>query len=122
MRKLYTLLLLLIGSTTFAQNPTVIGDSMLCPNSSGLLTTQTYDTYQWFVRYFGSSTIAPIAGANSQTLPIDYSNYAASYLSVEVTLGANDYISPGSGAGNSPPPTRRTAPGGCSEGRGCVPR
>ncbi len=94
MRKLYTLFLLLIGTSALAQNPTVTGDSMLCPNSTGLLITQPYDTYQWFVRYFGSSTITPISGANSQTLPIDYSNYAASYLSVEVTLGANDYVSP----------------------------
>ena len=58
------------------------------------MTTQPYDTYQWFIRYFGSSTITPISGANSQTLVVDYNTYAASYISVEVTLGANDYVSP----------------------------
>ncbi len=94
MRKLYTFILILVSTLSYGQNPTIAGDSLLCPNSTGLLTTQPYDTYQWFVRYFGSSTITPISGANSQTLVIDYSTYAASYLSVEVTLGANDYVSP----------------------------
>ncbi len=94
MRKLLTLILVILSTTTFAQTPTVFGDSMLCPNSTGLVSTQTYDSYQWFVRYFGSSTTTPIAGANSETLVIDYSNYAPSYLSVEVTLGGNDSISP----------------------------
>lgn len=94
MKKLYFLILILFATLAKAQNPTVTGDSILCPNSSGMLTTQTYDTYQWFLRYFGSSTITPISGANSQFLSIDYATYAASYLSVEVTLGANDYISP----------------------------
>ncbi|MBK6987903.1 MAG: T9SS type A sorting domain-containing protein [Bacteroidetes bacterium] len=94
MRKFYFFILVLFATTANAQNPTVVGDSMLCPNSTGMVSTQPYDTYQWFIRYFGSSTITPISGANSQFLPIDYSTYAASYLSVEVTLGANDYISP----------------------------
>jgi Secretion system C-terminal sorting domain len=94
MRKLLTLLLILLSTSTFAQTPTVFGDTMLCPNGTGLVSTQTYDSYQWFVRYFGSSTTTAIPGANSQSLVIDYGNYAASYLSVEVTLGGNDSISP----------------------------
>lgn len=94
MKRLFLALFVLISSQSFAQNPTVVGDNILCPNSYALLTTQPYDTYQWFVRYFGSSTITPINGATSQTLLIDYVNYAASYLSVEVTIGTNDYISP----------------------------
>ena len=94
MRPLYILFFILFVNTLQAQNPTVIGDSMLCPNSTGMVSTQPYDTYQWFLRYFGSSTITPISGANSQFLPIDYATYAGAYLSVEVTLGANDYISP----------------------------
>lgn len=94
MRKLLPLILVFLSTTSFAQTPTVFGDSMLCPNSTGLVSTQTFDSYQWFVRYFGSSTTTAIVGANSQSLVIDYSNYAASYLSVEVTLGGNDSISP----------------------------
>ena len=94
MRKLYTLILVFISITAFAQNPTVLGDTMLCPNGTSILSTQTYDTYQWFVRPFGSSTISPIPGATSQTLTVDYANYAPSYISVEVTSGTNDYISP----------------------------
>lgn len=94
MRKLYFLIILLFTVSANAQNPTVVGDTILCPNSSGMVSTQPYDTYQWFIRYSGSTTITPISGANSQFLSIDYATYAASYLSVEVTIGANDYISP----------------------------
>lgn len=79
---------------SFAQNPTIIGNAIICPDDSTVLTTQPYDTYQWFQRFYGSSTITPIPGANSQTLTVDYYNYAASYLSVEVTMGPNDYTSP----------------------------
>jgi hypothetical protein len=80
--------------SSYAQNPTIIGNSILCPDDSAVLTTQPYDTYQWFQRYFGSSTITPIAVATGQTLTVDYNNYAASYVSVEVTLGTNDWVSP----------------------------
>ena len=93
MKKVYAFLLLFISTTAFAQNPIVIGDTMLCPNGVSVLSTQTFDTYQWFVRPFGSSTISPIPGATSQFLPVDYANYVPSYISVEVTAGANDYIS-----------------------------
>lgn len=94
MKKIYSILLLLISINASAQNPTVFGDAMLCPDQIGMVSTQPYDTYQWFLRYFGSANINPIPGANSQTLPVDYTNYAGAYVSVEVTIGPNDYISP----------------------------
>lgn len=94
MKKIYTLLLILVTINVSAQNPTVFGDSMLCPDATGMVSTQQFDTYQWFLRYFGSANINPIPGANSQTLPVDYINYAGAYVSVEVTIGPNDYISP----------------------------
>lgn len=69
-------------------NPTVSGDTMLCPEGTGTLITQQFDSYQWLVRYYGAPDTNPIAGATSQSLVIDYSTYAASYLSVVVTSGA----------------------------------
>lgn len=64
--------------------PTVTGNVLLCPDESGILTTQTYDSYQWYKRSF-SGTAQPIAGANSQTLAIDRFNDVGYYFSVEVT-------------------------------------
>ncbi len=93
MKKLL-LLLFLLPLVSKSQNPTVVGDTILCPHGTGLVSTQPYDTYQWFLRYFGSSSIIPISGATGQSLMLDFSTYAASYVSVEVTIGSNDYISP----------------------------
>lgn len=70
-------------------NPVIAGDSMLCPEGTGsLMTTQTFDTYQWYRRYLGSQTTDLIAGETDQILLMDAFNYSASYISVEVTQGA----------------------------------
>lgn len=69
-------------------NPTISGDDMLCPQGTGTLTTQQFDSYQWYRRYYGSVNTDPIPGETNQTLTMDYNNYAASYLSVVVTAGA----------------------------------
>ncbi len=74
-------------------NPTISGDNMLCPESTGLVSTQTYDSYQWFIRYFGSTETNPIPGATSQTLVIDYNDFAASYVSVQVWLDGETAVS-----------------------------
>jgi len=69
---------------TCSFTPTVSGDVMLCPDEQGTLSTQIYDSYQWFKReFFG--TAQPVAGATSQTLAIDQFNDAGYYFSVEVT-------------------------------------
>jgi hypothetical protein len=68
--------------------PVVVGDDMLCPQGTGTVqTTQAYSTYQWRIRYFGSTTTADIPGATSQTLLMDYFSFAASYVSCHVSLG-----------------------------------
>lgn len=69
-------------------NPTVSGDNMLCPNGTGTVSTQQFDSYQWLVRIYGTPDTNPIPGATSQSLTVDYANYAASYVSVIVTAGA----------------------------------
>lgn len=81
---------LYLSGSSYGQilNPVITGDSMLCPEGTGsLMTTQTFDTYQWYRRYFGSATTDPIVGATEQFLPMDAFNYSASYISVEVTQG-----------------------------------
>lgn len=87
------IVLFMLGASAMAQTPTISGDDMICPQGTGTLTTQTYDTYQWYRRYYGSSVTNPIPGETNQTLVMDYYSYAASYLSVEVTTGGNTYIS-----------------------------
>jgi len=78
---------LFFGGTAIAQTPTVSGDDMLCPDGTGTLTTQTFDSYQWLRRYYGSTVTDPIPGETSQSLVMDYYDYAASYMSVATTLG-----------------------------------
>lgn len=68
-------------------SPTIFGDDMLCPEGTGVVATQLFDSYQWHIRYFGSANTDPIVGATSQTLTMDYYTYAASYVSVVVTSG-----------------------------------
>lgn len=51
-------------------DPTITGDLLVCPESSTLLSTQPYDTYQWYRRSFPNGTAMPIAGANGPTLDV----------------------------------------------------
>lgn len=76
-----------------ALEPVIYGDSLLCPNSGGTLSTQAFDSYQWYRRYFGSTQSEPIPGATGQTLEMDYFNYAASFMSVKVTQAGTVYTS-----------------------------
>lgn len=68
------------------QKPKITGDTMLCPDSKGVLQTQTgYDSYQWYKRWMGTNTKKPVPGATSNTLSIGPSKDAGAYFSVEVT-------------------------------------
>src|SRR3989338_3246427 len=75
-------------------NPTISGDDMLCPEGTGTVTTQVFQGYQWYQRYYGSADTVLIPGATSQSLLMDAANYAASYLIVEVTDGVVTEMSP----------------------------
>ena len=81
------------GISAFAQNPIVTGDTMLCPEGTGTLSTGAFDTYQWYQRYFMSDDTFEIVGATSQTLNMTYGDFAASYLIVEVTQGTDTAMS-----------------------------
>jgi len=92
-----TILILSSGLKSYSQcsfDPTVTGDTLLCPNSTGMLTTQVYDSYQWYKRSLSGGAAQPIAGATSQTLTIDYGNDAGFYFSVEATLTGCTEFSP----------------------------
>jgi len=73
--------------------PVVSGENMLCPGQTTVLGTGIYDSYQWYRRYYGSGVTDPIPGATSQTLTIDYNDYAASYVTVEVVFHGESFIS-----------------------------
>lgn len=91
----FTCLLIYGSFSSFAQlNPTISGDTMLCPEGTGLLSTQMFDSYQWYQRYYGTGTTTFILdGETSQTLSLNYYDHTASYFTVEVTQGANTELS-----------------------------
>lgn len=65
-------------------NPTISGDTLLCPGENGILQTQVYDSYQWYKRYFLDDTLELIPGATEQTLTIT-ENDIPYYFAVEVS-------------------------------------
>ncbi len=70
-------------------NPAITnGNVILCPDSQETLSTQVYDTYQWYK----NGTLIP--GATQQTHLVTYYNDAGSTFSVFVTLGGQSAMSP----------------------------
>ncbi len=91
------LLLFICSDSIKAQcsfDPAVTGDTLLCPNQTGMLTTQVYDSYQWYKRPLFGGPAAPVTGATSQTLSIDAANDAGYYFKVEATLNGCTEFSP----------------------------
>ena len=75
-------------------NPVVTGDLLLCPESTGTLTTQSYDAYQWLSRPFVSGgTAQPIPDATGQTLDVDAVSTPV-YISVAATFDGCTETSP----------------------------
>lgn len=66
--------------------PTVSGNTLLCPLSTEVLTTESYDSYQWYSRPFSGGSSQPIPGATGQTLTVN-SDEVPFYVSVAATLG-----------------------------------
>ncbi len=67
-------------------DPTVEGELILCPFNSTTLSTQEYDSYQWYKREYGSSTPVPIDGATGQTIMVSNPDDVLYSFSVEATL------------------------------------
>lgn len=75
-------------------DPSVTGNLLLCPESSGTLTTQVYDAYQWHRRPFGDNGPAqPVAGATGPTFEVEAYETPV-YVSVAATLGGCTEFSP----------------------------
>ena len=63
----------------------VEGDLLLCPNNSGQLITQEFESYQWMKRAYNENEASPIDGATEQFLDITAFDDAGYYFSVEIT-------------------------------------
>lgn len=63
----------------------VEGDLLLCPNSSGQLITQEFESYQWMKRAYNENESNPIDGATEQFLDITAFDDSGYYFSVEIT-------------------------------------
>lgn len=85
------LLLLLPLTASYAQcpfTPSVVGDTLLCPNQTvGVLSTQEYESYQWYRRNFLSNDTELLPGENEQNLSYPAESLPA-YFSVEVSQNA----------------------------------
>ena len=84
----FLLALQAFASTLSAQcpfTPTVSGNTLLCPLSTEVLTTESYDSYQWYSRPFSGGSSQPIPGATGQTLTVS-SDDVPFYVSVAATL------------------------------------
>jgi hypothetical protein len=95
-----TLLFLFTGLFAIAataQAPTITGDLLLCPNTSGTAFTTTniaYDTYQWYWKYwFTSDPYVAIPGADEESFTYDWSTYDQALLKLVVTLNGETYES-----------------------------
>jgi len=74
--------------------PIVSGDTMLCPNEQGMLSTQEgYSSYKWYKRFYGSNDKVVIEGATSNSIKINAYDDAPAYFSVEVVSNGNTLIS-----------------------------
>jgi hypothetical protein len=86
-----------LAAETVAQcnfDPVVTGNLLLCPESNSTLSTQPYDSYQWYSRPFGDNGPAqPVAGETVQTYTVDAYNTPV-YVSVAATLGGCTESSP----------------------------
>ncbi len=92
MRTTITLSLGLLVAAATAQctfDPTVTPNNLiLCPNTQDVLSTQVYDSYQWYK----DGGIIP--GAIAQTLTVDAFTDAGSMFNVEATLNGCTEMSP----------------------------
>jgi len=74
-------------------DPTVVGNLLVCPDSSTTLGTQQYASYQWYSRNFLGGPSQPIPGATGQVLPVEYDQTPV-YISVAATLAGCTETSP----------------------------
>ena len=88
------LCLYLFAYTQCDHDPTIEGELVLCPNSSTTLSTQVYDTYQWYKREYGEPNPSPIPGDTLQAISVNNPGDVLYYFSVETTLNGCTEFSP----------------------------
>jgi len=75
-------------------DPTINGEFILCPNSTTILSTQIYDSYQWHRRLFTEPNSSPIPGDTLQTIEVSSDSDTPYFFSVETTLDGCTEFSP----------------------------
>lgn len=97
MKKVILLALFVFGfESAFSQNPQISGDLLICPWTNGTLsvTNQTYDTYQWYSKFWGSEyDYVAIPDANQASFTYDWYTYGDKLFKVIVTLDSVTYES-----------------------------
>ncbi len=91
------ILFLFISFSAIAQcsfDPTISGETILCPGQSTELSTQEYDSYQWYRREFSGGSLVPISGATDQTITLFNPADVLYYYAVEATLDTCTELSP----------------------------
>jgi len=74
-----------VSSDCLQVNPVITGDLFVnCEYETSVLSTQTFDTYQWYRRGYFDSNAVPIPGATGQTYTVNIYD-VLSYFSVAVT-------------------------------------
>ncbi|MBD3583856.1 T9SS type A sorting domain-containing protein [Flavobacterium selenitireducens] len=94
---LFSALMALFCLGLYAQQPTIEGDLLLCPEGTGtatIVTDQAYDSYQWQWRFsFGDEEFQDVPGATSSEFTYDHYNYSVTDIRVRVTLEGQTYYS-----------------------------
>ncbi|TNE58066.1 MAG: T9SS type A sorting domain-containing protein [Bacteroidetes bacterium] len=65
-------------------DPVVTGNLLVCPETSTILSTQSYDAYQWYRRSYPNGTAEPISGATDSVLSVHHLETPV-YISVLAT-------------------------------------
>lgn len=90
-------MMLVISSIGFSQtNPTITGDTMMCPWTDGtaFVKNPIYDTYQWYFKYwFLNDPFTPIEGATQSSFTYDWYTYDQALFFVKATKDGIDYQS-----------------------------
>jgi len=97
MRISLTLFALVFYNFIFAQcdhSPTIEGDFILCPSEVSQISTQEYDSYQWFKKSYSGTDWELIPDATSQFLDVVQGLDDLYYFKVDATLDGCTEASP----------------------------
>lgn len=72
-----------------AQEPSIEGDTMLCPNGEGtayITTDMAYDSYQWQVKPYGAPDYEDIEGETGTSFTYDAYTYSVTNIRLRLHL------------------------------------